>query len=73
MKLVRFGPKGREKPGIVDKEGIVRDLSRVVPDITPETLADGAIATIRKAKVQNLPAAPRERASTGPAARRSGS
>jgi 2-keto-4-pentenoate hydratase/2-oxohepta-3-ene-1,7-dioic acid hydratase in catechol pathway len=59
MKLVRFGPKGREKPGILDKQGIVHDLSRVVPDITPETLADGAIAKIRKAKIQDLPAAPK--------------
>ncbi len=59
MKLVRFGPKGREKPGIVDKSGIVRDLSRIVSDITPETLADGAIAKIRKAKIADLPAAPK--------------
>jgi 2-keto-4-pentenoate hydratase/2-oxohepta-3-ene-1,7-dioic acid hydratase in catechol pathway len=59
MKLVRFGPKGREKPGIVDKSGVVRDLSRVVSDITPETLADGAIAKIKKAKIANLPAAPK--------------
>jgi 2-keto-4-pentenoate hydratase/2-oxohepta-3-ene-1,7-dioic acid hydratase in catechol pathway len=59
MKLVRFGPKGREKPGIVDKSGVIRDLSRVVSDITPETLADGAIAKIRKAKITSLPAAPK--------------
>jgi 2,4-didehydro-3-deoxy-L-rhamnonate hydrolase len=59
MKLVRFGPKGREKPGIVDKAGTVRDLSRVVRDITPETLADGAIAAIRKVKPENLPLAPK--------------
>jgi hypothetical protein len=31
MKLVRFGPAGREKPGIVDKQGKIRDLSRIVP------------------------------------------
>jgi 2-keto-4-pentenoate hydratase/2-oxohepta-3-ene-1,7-dioic acid hydratase in catechol pathway len=59
MRLVRFGPKGREKPGIIDKAGIIRDLSRVVPDITPETLADGAIARIKKAKITGLPAAPK--------------
>jgi len=59
MKLVRFGPKGREKPGILDKKGIVRDLSRVVSDITPETLADGAIAKIKKVKPEDLPAAPK--------------
>jgi 2-keto-4-pentenoate hydratase/2-oxohepta-3-ene-1,7-dioic acid hydratase in catechol pathway len=59
MKLVRFGPKGREKPGIIDKQGILRDLSRVVSDITPETLADGALAKIRKVKPESLPAAPK--------------
>ena len=59
MKLVRFGPKGREKPGIIDKSGIVRDLSRIVPDITPETLAAGAIAKIKKAKITSLPSAPK--------------
>ena len=59
MKLVRFGPKGREKPGIIDKAGIIRDLSRVIPDITPETLAAGAIAKVKKAKITSLPAAPK--------------
>ena len=37
MKLVRFGPPGREKPGIIDKDGHIRNLSKVVPDITGET------------------------------------
>ncbi|KAB2873071.1 MAG: fumarylacetoacetate hydrolase family protein [Bauldia sp.] len=59
MKLLRFGPKGREKPGIVDKNGIVRDLSGVVDDITPATLAAGAIARIKKVKPEDLPAAPK--------------
>ncbi len=59
MKLVRFGPSGREKPGIIDKTGIIRDLSRVVRDITPETLADGAIAEIKRAKIDRLPPAPK--------------
>ncbi len=65
MKLVRFGPKGREKPGIIDKTGAIRDLSRVVRDITPETLADGALAAIKKAKIDRLPLAPK-RARLGP-------
>ncbi|HMN85070.1 MAG TPA: fumarylacetoacetate hydrolase family protein, partial [Bauldia sp.] len=59
MKLVRFGPKGREKPGIVDKDGVIRDLSGVVDDITPATLAAGAIAKIKKVKPETLPAAPK--------------
>jgi 2,4-didehydro-3-deoxy-L-rhamnonate hydrolase len=65
MKLLRFGPKGREKPGILDQSGTIRDLSSVVSDITPETLAAGAIAKIRKVKPESLPAAPK-RARIGP-------
>jgi 2-keto-4-pentenoate hydratase/2-oxohepta-3-ene-1,7-dioic acid hydratase in catechol pathway len=56
MKLLRYGPKGREKPGILDKAGVIRDLSSVVPDITSATIADGAIAKIRKVKPDSLPA-----------------
>src|SRR5690348_5489670 len=39
MKLVRFGAPGREKPGIVDKNGRIRDLSKVVPDIAGDALS----------------------------------
>src|SRR5690606_12638770 len=59
MTLVRFGPKGREKPGIIDQAGVLRDLSSIVADITPETLAAGAIAKIKKVKADTLPAAPK--------------
>jgi 2-keto-4-pentenoate hydratase/2-oxohepta-3-ene-1,7-dioic acid hydratase in catechol pathway len=54
MKLVRFGPAGREKPGIIDSEGKIRDLSRVVPDINGEVLAK-SMAKIKKAKLNRLP------------------
>ena len=37
--LVRFGPEGEEKPGIIDSEGQLRDLSGYVSEITPETLS----------------------------------
>jgi 2-keto-4-pentenoate hydratase/2-oxohepta-3-ene-1,7-dioic acid hydratase in catechol pathway len=57
MKLTRFGPKGREKPGILDEAGVIRDLTSVVPDITPATLAAGALAKIRKVKPESLPKA----------------
>lgn len=40
MKLLRYGPAGREKPGILDSEGCIRDLSGAIRDITPETLSD---------------------------------
>jgi len=55
MKLVRFGPPEREKPGIVDAEGRIRDLSGVVPDIAGETLAPKGLARIRKQPVEKLP------------------
>ena len=47
MKLVRFGSKGSERPGLVDKDGKVRDLSHHVPDITGATLAPESLAKLR--------------------------
>ncbi len=38
MKLLRYGPKGQEKPGLLDQDGQIRDLSGVVPDIAGDTL-----------------------------------
>ncbi|MGE0341361.1 MAG: fumarylacetoacetate hydrolase family protein [Xanthobacteraceae bacterium] len=55
MKLVRYGPAGKEKPGIIDKNGKLRSLAKIVADITPETLAAGAINKIKKAKIEKLP------------------
>ncbi len=55
MKLVRFGPAGREKPGIIDKQGKIRDLSRVVPDIAGDVLGSSGLAKIKKAKIEKLP------------------
>jgi 2-keto-4-pentenoate hydratase/2-oxohepta-3-ene-1,7-dioic acid hydratase in catechol pathway len=57
MKLVRFGPAGREKPGIVDSKGRIRDLSKVVPDIAGDALSPKGLARIRKAKIDTLPLA----------------
>src|ERR1700720_4567162 len=55
MKLVRFGPAGREKPGILDAKGRIRDLSKVVPDIAGDALGPKGLARIRKAKADTLP------------------
>jgi len=55
MKLLRFGPRGREKPGILDDEGHIRDLSRVIDDIAPETLSRATLRDLRKVKVAKLP------------------
>ena len=54
MKLVRYGAPGREKPGIIDAEGKLRDLSRVVKDIDSEMLASGGLAKIKKANLKKL-------------------
>ena len=55
MKLVRYGKPGKEKPGLIDAEGKLRDLSAVVPDIGPAQLGDAAIAKLRKIKPATLP------------------
>jgi 2,4-didehydro-3-deoxy-L-rhamnonate hydrolase len=55
MKLVRWGKPGKEKPGIVDGDGKVRDLSGVVPDIAGAALSPAGLAKIAKAKVGKLP------------------
>jgi 2,4-didehydro-3-deoxy-L-rhamnonate hydrolase len=56
MKLVRFGEAGREKPGLLDAGGQIRDLSGVIPDITAETLASGALGRLTQADLTTLPA-----------------
>jgi 2-keto-4-pentenoate hydratase/2-oxohepta-3-ene-1,7-dioic acid hydratase in catechol pathway len=55
MKLVRYGQPGREKPGILDSEGRIRDLSKVVPDLAGDVLGPKGLAKIRKAKIDTLP------------------
>jgi 2,4-diketo-3-deoxy-L-fuconate hydrolase len=55
MKLVRYGRPGAEKPGLVDDDGAVRDLSRVVKDITPQTLSPAGLKRLRAVKVARLP------------------
>ncbi|VTU19321.1 fumarylacetoacetate hydrolase family protein [Variovorax sp. PBL-E5] len=55
MKLVRFGNPGKEKPGLIDADGRLRDLSAVVKDIGPDQLGDAALARLRKQKVDKLP------------------
>src|SRR5674476_1346818 len=54
MKLVRYGAPGREKPGIIDADGKIRDLSRIVPDIDGAMLAAGGLAKIKKANLKRL-------------------
>ncbi|GBD48456.1 fumarylacetoacetate hydrolase family protein [Methylopila sp. Yamaguchi] len=58
MKLVRFGPAGAEKPGIIDKDGAIRDLSGIVPDIAGEALTAAGLNRIRAVDPASLPLAP---------------
>ncbi len=55
MKLVRYGRAGAEKPGLIDADGKVRDLSRVVKDITPDVLSPAGLKKLRAANVARLP------------------
>ncbi|SCY80197.1 fumarylacetoacetate hydrolase family protein [Microvirga guangxiensis] len=58
MKLVRFGEAGQEKPGIIDNQGEVRDLSGVVADITGATLSPDSLARLRDIDPSTLPSVP---------------
>ena len=55
MKLVRYGNPGKEKPGLIDAEGKLRDLSAVVKDIGAEQLSTAQLAKISKIKTDKLP------------------
>jgi 2,4-diketo-3-deoxy-L-fuconate hydrolase len=55
MKLVRYGRPGQEKPGLVDADGALRDLSRLVSDITPDVLSPAGLKRLRAAKFTRLP------------------
>ncbi len=55
MKLVRYGNPGKEKPGLIDEHGQLRDLSAVVPDFGPEQLSEKVLAKIAKLKTAKLP------------------
>ena len=58
MKLVRFGTAGKERPGIIDKSGKIRDLSKVVKDIDGEALSSAGLAKIKKANLKKLKLVP---------------
>ena len=55
MKLVRYGPAGKEKPGLIDADGCLRDLSKKVKDIDGATLAPGELAKLAKLDPKKLP------------------
>ena len=55
MKLVRYGPLGQEKPGLIDSEGKLRSLSDVIEDIDASVLAPKSLAKLAKIKPTTLP------------------
>ncbi|HMG49278.1 MAG TPA: fumarylacetoacetate hydrolase family protein [Inquilinus sp.] len=55
MKLLRYGPAGQEKPGLLDAEGRIRDLSGAVPDIAGEALTPAGIARLKAIDPATLP------------------
>ena len=55
MKLMRYGAKGAEKPGLIDANGAVRDLSGVLSDITGATLGKDSLATLAALDIASLP------------------
>jgi ureidoglycolate lyase len=55
MKLLRYGPKGQEKPGLLDAQGKIRDLSKVVADIDGAALTDEGLAKLRALDPASLP------------------
>ncbi len=56
MKLLRYGPRGQEKPGMLDRDGQLRDLSGVIKDLTPDVLSKESLGTLRKLNPSSLPA-----------------
>ena len=55
MKLVRYGEAGKEKPGILDAQGAIRDLSGIVRDIDAEAISEEGLAKLRGVDVNGLP------------------
>ncbi len=56
MKLLRYGPSGQEKPGLLDASGTIRDLSGVIPDLAGEALSPAGLAKLAALDPASLPA-----------------
>ena len=55
MKLLRHGPRGQERPALVDADGQWRDLASLLPDISPRTLTPAGLAALRGLDPRALP------------------
>lgn len=58
MKLLRWGPAGAERPGMLDADGVARDLTGLVPDIAGAVLSDTGLAMLRALDARALPPVP---------------
>jgi 2,4-didehydro-3-deoxy-L-rhamnonate hydrolase len=58
VKLLRYGPVGAERPGVLDADGRVRDLGNHVSDLTPEHLSPAALSALRALPIEGLPIVP---------------
>ena len=56
MKLVRYGNPGKEKPGLIDAQGQLRDLSKVIKDVGPSQLSQSNLIKLRQLDPVKLPA-----------------
>jgi 2,4-diketo-3-deoxy-L-fuconate hydrolase len=57
MKLLRVGPRGAERPAVLDSESRARDISRLVPDFTADWLAAGGVSDLTAIDIDTLPIA----------------
>ncbi|WP_159346234.1 fumarylacetoacetate hydrolase family protein [Roseomonas harenae] len=58
MKLLRYGAPGAEKPGLLDAQGVIRDLSAIIPDLAGEALSREGIARLAALDPESLPSVP---------------
>ncbi|OLP61701.1 2-hydroxyhepta-2,4-diene-1,7-dioate isomerase [Xaviernesmea oryzae] len=61
MKLLRHGPAGAEQPAFIDADGIIRDLSGIIPDLSGDALSDAGLDRLRALDPKSLPAISPER------------
>jgi 2-keto-4-pentenoate hydratase/2-oxohepta-3-ene-1,7-dioic acid hydratase in catechol pathway len=55
MKLLRYGEPGQERPGIIDTDGAIRDLSEVLPDVSGKLLSSDSLDRLRRLDPTSLP------------------
>jgi 2,4-diketo-3-deoxy-L-fuconate hydrolase len=58
LKLLRYGPVGQEKPGVLDDQGRIRALSSIVPDFTADSMTSSQLKAIREISIDRLPIEP---------------